>query len=95
MDTTIQSIYLCWVSCSIADITPAQFASCSMTVIDACTNMCIGSTCESPRNGELVAGDKVKVELEFELLKLMQEGHGGWNDFMVAVSVVWQTIFST
>ena len=57
--------------------------------------MCVGSTCESPRDGELVAGDKVKVELEFELLKLMQEGHGGWNDFMVAVSVVWRTRFNS
>ena len=51
-------------------------------------HVCIGTPYESSRDGELVAGDQVKVELEFELVKLMQEGHGGWNDFMVPVSAV-------
>jgi hypothetical protein len=26
------------------------------------------------------AGDRVKVQLELEIFKMMQEGHGGWND---------------
>lgn len=28
------------------------------------------------------AGDRVKVQLELEIFKMMQEGHGGWNDQM-------------
>ena len=31
-------------------------------------------------------GDKVKVVLEREVLKVMQEGHGGWNSKMADVS---------
>ena len=27
-------------------------------------------------------GDKVKVDLEMEIFKAMQEGHGGWNPRM-------------
>ena len=34
----------------------------------------------------LAAGDTVKVELDVEVLKLMQEQHGGWNDTMSSVS---------
>ena len=34
----------------------------------------------------LAAGDTVKVELDVEILKLMQEQHGGWNDTMSTVS---------
>ena len=30
-------------------------------------------------------GDKVKVILEEEVLKAMQEGHGGWNPKMAEV----------
>ena len=30
-------------------------------------------------------GDKVKVDLEVEILKAMQEGHGGWNSRMAEV----------
>ncbi len=32
-------------------------------------------------------GDKVRVDLDVEILKAMQEGHGGWNSRMVEVSV--------
>ena len=31
-------------------------------------------------------GDRVRVELEVDLLKAMQEGHGGWNPRMANVS---------
>ena len=30
-------------------------------------------------------GDKVKVDLEVDILKVMQEGHGGWNPCMAEV----------
>ena len=33
-----------------------------------------------------VSGDSVRVGLDLELFKEMQEGHGGWNDNMVDVS---------
>ena len=32
-----------------------------------------------------VSGDRVKVQLEVEIFKMMQEGHGGWNDQMTEV----------
>ena len=32
-----------------------------------------------------VLGERVKVSLELELLKAMQEGHGGWNPKMIDV----------
>ena len=31
------------------------------------------------------AGDYVRVELELEILKALQEGHGGWNPKMAMV----------
>ena len=31
------------------------------------------------------AGDRVKVQLEVEIFRQMQEGHGGWNDQMAEV----------
>ena len=38
-------------------------------------------------------GDKVRVDLETEILKAMQEGHGGWNPRMADVSVQsWYTV---
>lgn len=32
-------------------------------------------------------GNKVKVDMDPELLKVMQEGHGGWNPKMAEVSI--------
>ena len=36
-------------------------------------------------------GDKVKVDLEADILRMMQEGHGGWNPRMGEVCL---TIFN-
>ena len=33
-------------------------------------------------------GDKVRVDLDVDVLKVMQEGHGGWNTRMANVCVV-------
>ena len=33
-------------------------------------------------------GDKVRVDLEVEILKAMQEGHGGWNPRMAEVGTL-------
>ena len=33
-----------------------------------------------------VAGDRVRVMLDLEIFKMMQEGHGGWSDKMAEVS---------
>ena len=30
-------------------------------------------------------GDRVKIQLEVEIFRQMQEGHGGWNDQMAEV----------
>ena len=33
------------------------------------------------------AGDTVSVQLEVDILRLLQEDHGGWNDTMASVSI--------
>ena len=37
---------------------------------------------------ELAAGDHVKVELDPDVWKRMQQGHGEWNDRMAEVIIV-------
>lgn len=34
---------------------------------------------------KLVTGDVVTLELDFEIVKLLQQDHGGWNDMMAEV----------
>ena len=34
---------------------------------------------------EFTPGDLVRVQLDVEVFKAMQQGHGGWNDAMVEV----------
>jgi hypothetical protein len=41
----------------------------------------------SPRHLTFNVGDKVKVAMDVEVLKQMQEGHGGWNPRMAEVSL--------
>jgi E3 ubiquitin-protein ligase mind-bomb len=41
----------------------------------------------SPRHLTFNVGDKVKVAMDVEALKQMQEGHGGWNPRMAEVSL--------
>ena len=38
-------------------------------------------------SSNLVPGDRVRVELELEIVRMMQEGHGGWNDQMKEVRI--------
>ena len=38
-----------------------------------------------PRPHKFQSGDSVKVQLEVEIFKMMQEGHGGWNEQMAEV----------
>ena len=33
------------------------------------------------------SGDLVQVELDVEIFRMMQEGHGGWTDAMAEVRV--------
>ena len=40
-----------------------------------------------PMERDFAAGDKIKIELDPDVWKLMQEGHGGWNDLMTMVGV--------
>ena len=44
---------------------------------------------ESPVDSkpDIHSGDLVRVQLDVELFKAMQEGHGGWNDQLVEVCV--------
>jgi len=37
-------------------------------------------------------GDKVRVDLDVDTLKMMQEGHGGWNPKMADVSTAWNLL---
>ena len=39
-----------------------------------------------PVTQKLASGDNVRVQLDIEVFKAMQEGHGGWNDQMAEVS---------
>ena len=41
-----------------------------------------------PKPQEFSSGDRVRVQLELEVFKMMQEGHGGWNDQMTEVNVL-------
>ena len=45
----------------------------------------VGAPYEPSREEEFAAGDSVKVELDPDVWKLMQNGHGGWNDLMSMV----------
>ena len=36
-------------------------------------------------SGEIKSGDQVRVQLDVEVFKALQEGHGGWNDDMIQV----------
>ena len=39
----------------------------------------------SSRHHTFAAGDNVRVELEVEIFKMMQEGHGDWDDQLLEV----------
>ena len=41
----------------------------------------------STTHHQFKVGDKVRVDLDVEILKAMQEGHGGWNPRMADVSI--------
>ena len=45
----------------------------------------VGAPYGPSSEGEFAAGDSVKVELDPDVWKLMQNGHGGWNDRMSMV----------
>ena len=38
-----------------------------------------------------IAGDNVRVELEVEIFKMMQEGHGDWDDQLLEVCKIIST----
>ena len=41
----------------------------------------------STTHHQFKVGDKVRVDLDVEILKAMQEGHGGWNPRMADVRI--------
>ena len=47
-----------------------------------------GAPYEPQNEQDFAAGDMVKVELDPDIWKYLQEGHGGWNDLMNMVSGV-------
>lgn len=49
--------------------------------------LCAGSMYTPLDSGELSAGDAVRVELDPDVFKVTQQGHGGWNDGMAEVCV--------
>jgi len=38
--------------------------------------------------GLLASGDNVRIQLDVDVFKAMQDGHGGWNESMADVSVL-------
>ena len=40
-------------------------------------------------------GDRVRVDLDVDILKTMQEGHGGWNPKMADVCIVELVLYVT
>ena len=44
----------------------------------------------APPQGQslLASGDNVRVQLDVDVFRAMQEGHGGWNESMGEVSFV-------
>ena len=50
-----------------------------------CVGVETGESGESGESGEFAAGDIVRVDLDMEIVKLMQEGHGGWTEAMTSV----------
>ena len=42
---------------------------------------------QAPTTPPVAPGDRVRVQLELEVFKLLQDGHGGWNDQMKEVGV--------
>ena len=40
---------------------------------------------QDTRSHKLVTGDVITLELDIEIVKLLQEDHGGWNDIMAEV----------
>lgn len=48
--------------------------------------LCIGAPYEPPKETQFAAGDQIKVELDPDLWREMQMGHGGWNEAMAMVS---------
>ena len=45
-----------------------------------------GAPYEAPSQTTFAAGDRIKVDLNPDVWKRLQEGHGGWNDIMASVS---------
>jgi len=48
--------------------------------------MCIGAPHTSSEPPGFSVGDYVRVVVDEEALKNMQEGHGGWDDLMTGAS---------
>ena len=47
----------------------------------------LGAPLPPPDPQEFSSGDYVRVELDQDVLRLMQEGHGGWSLDMADVSI--------
>ena len=45
----------------------------------------VPSPVKSMSTSKFKVGDRVKVQLEVEVFRAMQDGHGGWNDKMTEV----------
>ena len=45
--------------------------------------------CATDAESELSAGDAVRVELDPELFRAAQVDHGGWEDYMAEVHVLY------
>lgn len=48
--------------------------------------MYVGGERPAPTDDDLAVGDQVKVTLDPDVWKRMQQGHGEWNDLMAEVN---------
>lgn len=44
----------------------------------------------SPEVVSVSSGDSVRIQLDVDMFKALQEGHGGWSDKMAAVHCLTQ-----
>lgn len=75
--------------CIVALFLPVDVI-CTWFSIVTMLRLIAGASCEFSGPRVFAAGDVVKVELDPDVLKLLQEGHGGWNDLMFEVKMYYK-----
>ena len=93
VDKTLINMFLCTgFVCSGAPLTsfnnrafPSNGDDFEPSEISESKNPELGLRSSSSHNHTITPGDNVRVELSAEIFKIMQEGHGDWDDYLIAV----------